>query len=61
MGELVEVPAFQTYECNHCRRVTLFAKEIQRAMQYLDHYHYNFGEESFYLYPIKTSKIAAMC
>lgn len=61
MGEVVEVPSFTYYECSNCGRTTLIAKEFQRAMQYLDHYHYNLGEESFYLYPVKTSKIAAMC
>ena len=61
MGELVEVPSFGFYECNHCRRTTLFAKEIQKAMQYLDYYHYNFDNEPFPVYPVKASKIAAVC
>jgi hypothetical protein len=61
LGEVIEVPSFTYYECSHCRRTTLDAKEFQRAMQYLDYYHYSYSNEPFELYPVKTSKIAAVC
>jgi hypothetical protein len=61
MGELIEVPSFGFYECNRCRRTTLFAKDMQKALQYLDYYHYNFDNEPFMLYPTKTSKFATVC
>jgi hypothetical protein len=61
MGEVIEVPSFGFYECSRCRRTTLIAKEIQKAMQYLDYYHYNYSNEPFELYPVKTSKFATVC
>ena len=61
MGELVEVPSFCFYECSRCRRTVMSAKQFQKALQYLDYYHYNFDNEPFPVYPVKASKIATVC